>query len=136
MILYRVSLQTGVVRVHRIDALDPRYTEQADETLQGFGPIPGRAPFRVDVFPSMFAVFRGREHLVTCGVGKGRDALWSVMTGLQELQGEAARPSPPKEAHWLAVVEYPGLLQLAPVDRVWLAGFECAMAAALMRRKA
>lgn len=136
MTLYRVSLRTGDVRVHRLDALDPRETEQADETLQGFGPIPRREPFRVDVFPSMFAVFRGREHLVTCGVGKGRDALWSVMTGLQELQGEAARPSPPREAHWLAVVEYPGLQQLAPVDRDWLACFECAMAAALMRHRA
>lgn len=136
MTLYRVSLRTGEVRVHRFDAINARDNEQAEETMHGLGVIPGRAPFRVDVFPSMFAVFRGREHLVTCGVGKGRDTLWSVMTGLQELQGAAARPSPPREAHWLAVVEYPGLQHLAPVDREWLAGFECAMAAALMRRKA
>lgn len=136
MIFYRVSLRTGAVDVHRLDVLQPRDFEQAEATLQGCGPIPGRSPFRVDAFPSMFAVFRGREHLVTCGVGKGRDTLWSVMTGLQELQGVAARPNPPREAHWLAVVEYPGLQHLAPLDREWLAGFECAMASALMRRRA
>jgi len=134
--LYRVNLRSGDVEVHRLDAQDAAVTEQAEATLKGYGEVPGRPPFRVDAFTSMFTVFRGRELLVTCGVGKGRDSLWTVMVGLQELQSRVAMPNPPKDHLWLAVVEYPGLQNAAPRDRAWLSRFECGLAAAILKLRA
>jgi hypothetical protein len=136
MILYHVSLRTGEVDVHRIDAMEPCQIEQAEDTLWGNGPVAGRPPFRVEGFSSMFSVFRGRELLVTCGLGEGQDTMWEVLTGLQELTTPVTRPTPPRTGRWLAVVEYPGLQNLAPGDREWLDEFECSLAAVLLKRRA
>lgn len=135
-LLFRVNLRSGELGAHRLDTLGPGVVEQADVTLKGYGEVPGRPPFRVCAFTSMFTVFRGRELLVTGGVGKGRDSLWTVMVGLQELQSMVAMPNPPKDHLWLAVVEYPGLQNVAPRDREWLSRFECGLAAAILKLRA
>ena len=64
-------------------AADPPALAACRGLLPHGGPVPGSPAFRVEIHAPVFTIFRGRDPLVCCGVGRGADPLWAELVALQ-----------------------------------------------------
>jgi len=125
-----VTLMTGDCVLHRLDVLDAGAVAACARLLPGGGQVPGFAAFRVEIHGPVFTIFRGREPLVMCGIGRGEDDTWRSLVALQECFAPVTAVVP--GGLWLAVVLLPHLMALAQADVMWLGDFERCLAAALL----
>jgi hypothetical protein len=130
VIIHHITLLTGHSAVHRLDTLSRSAVDACRSLLPAGGPIPGFAPFRVQIHGSVFTVWRGREPIVTCGFGRGSDETWSALIDLQSRFGAVI--AQPTASAWLAVALLPGLASVSPEDVKWLGDFERCMASAML----
>lgn len=126
-----VTLMTGDCVTHRLDVLDPGAVTACAALLPGGGQVPGFSAFRVEIHGSVFTIFRGREPLVLCGLGNGRDVTWGQLCALQG-QFAVVKAKVPK-GRWLGVVLLPPLAAVSQSDLGWLADFERCLAAAILQ---
>ena len=136
MLLSHITLTTGHLTTHRLDVLDAGAVAVCRSLFPSGGPVPALPAFRVEIHSTLFTIFRGREPLVSCGIGRGNDATWTSLCGLdsqfRHLLG-ATVPHPPAPAGpWLAVALPPPLLALTQSDIGWLGDFERCLAAAML----
>ena len=136
MLLSHITLTTGHLSVHRLDTLDPAAVAACRALLPSGGPVPGFPAFRVEIHGPLFTVYRGREPLVSCGLGRGRDATWERLSALDAqfrgLMGASQPIAPPPAGPWLAVAILPPLGLLTGSDVQWLGDFERCLAAAIL----
>jgi hypothetical protein len=137
MLLSHITLTTGHLSVHRLDTLDAAAVAICRTLLPtGGGPVPGFPAFRVEIHGPLFTIYRGREPLVSCGMGRGRDATWASLCALDEqfraMLGASQPIVPPPAGPWLAVAILPSLALLANSDAAWLGDFERCLAAAIL----
>lgn len=131
MLIHHITLATGDSVAHRLDLISPEALQACRALLPTGGQVPALPAFRVTIAErTVFTIWRGRELIVTCGIGYGLDPAW---TALVELQARFAPvlARPPAE-RWLGVVVLPGLTNLAGSDISWLADFERCLAAAIL----
>ena len=124
-------LQHGNTVLHRLDTLDPAAVASCRALLPSGGQIPGFPAFRVEIHGPVFTLFRGREPLVTCGIGEGEDETWLTLWELQAKFWPVDKMDPPP-GKWLAVVLLPPITACTASDIQWFADFERCMAAAMM----
>ena len=113
------------------------------------GVIPPCAPFRVEVTHglgcSVFAVFRGREPVVTCGLAWTPAGAAEAWPAIEELYLQVSDRAPqlmaatkvaeqPNALPWLAVVILPPIHTLRREDIGWLGDFERCLAWAILER--
>jgi hypothetical protein len=130
MLIHHVTLATGDTVTHRLDTLDAGAVDACRALLPDGGQIPGFAAYRVEIHGPVFTVYRGREPLVTCGLGTGDDDVWRCLCELQRKFCPVAT-SPP-DGQWLAVVLLPSLANTPQADLGWLGDFERCLAAAML----
>ena len=118
---------------HRLDLIpDEIRAVLRPLVLSGGGQLPVLRAYRVEIpHPHAFTLFRGREPIVTCGIGRGASEIWDSLVTLQEQIGMTVDKSPPA-GPWLAVAILPSMLALTPDDIGWLGDFERCMAAVLL----
>lgn len=126
MIIQHFTLLTGHTVTHRLDLVAPAALAACRGLLPAGGPVPGAAAFRVEIQSPIFTIYRGRDPLVCCGVGRGPEPLWTMLADLQRV----AAPPPPAGL-WLATVILPRLALCAQSDLGWLGDFERCLAAAI-----
>jgi hypothetical protein len=131
MILHHITLSSGHVATHRLDVFAPGAVAACKALLPTGGPVPAFPAFRVEIAGPVFTIYRGREPIVTCGLGNGPEGPWRELCNLQRkfLPVEASRPL---RGRWLAVVLLPSLLTTARSDIEWLGDFERVLAAAML----
>lgn len=130
--LHHITLvEGGNVVTHRLDTLDPQAVAACRALLPGGGQVPRLPAFRVEIHGPVFTIWRGREPLVTCGVGQGEDETWLSLWEMQAKFWPVDKMEPPGGT-WLAVVVLPSFLMLAPQDQRWIADFERCLAAAML----
>lgn len=136
MIVHHITLTTCHLTTHRLDVLDAGAVAVCRSLLPAGGSVPGFPAFRVEIHGPLFTIWRGREPLVSCGIGRGADATWSSLCGLDSQFRSrlgATAPHPPAPAGpWLAVALLPTLLNLTQSDVTWLGDFERCLGAAMM----
>ena len=130
MILHHITLSTGSSATHRLDLVDPPALAACRGLLPHGGPVPGSPAFHVEIHAPVFTIFRGRDPLVCCGVGRGADPVWAELVALQRRFLPVA--CTPPAGDWLAVVLLPALTLTARSDLVWLGDFERCLAAAIL----
>ncbi len=131
MIIHHITLATGDSVAHRLDLVSPEAIQACRALLPAGGPIPSLPAFRVDIAElTVFTIWRGREPIVTCGIGRGRSPTWTVLAKLQARFAPVI--APPPSGQWLGVVVLPGLANQARSDLSWLADFERSLAAAIL----
>jgi hypothetical protein len=137
------TLNTG----HAVASPRSGVSQEAIQALQPLsdrgGPIPGCAPFRVEVTrgagSAVFTVWRGQEPVVTCGLAwtvAGEAEAWPAIEKLYldlsdsrpELLAPAKEASKPASLPWLAVVLLQSLLTQSRNDVSWLGDFERCLA--------
>lgn len=135
MIIHHITLLTGHITTHRLDVLDAGAVAACRALLPAGGPIPGFPAFRVTIATTVFTVWRGKEPLLTCGVGTGRDATWRELEVLHTqfapiFGGKLPPPAP--AGQWLGVALLPPIAMLTQSDIGWLGDFERCLAAAIL----
>ena len=130
MIIHHVTLMTGHTVTHRLDTLAPEAVDACRSLLPDGGPIPGFSPFFVVVQLPVFTIFRGREPIVTCGIGRGDNGCWSALVNLQTKFAPVTVDAP--VGQWLAAALLPALGAISRYDLGWLGDFERCMAAAIL----
>lgn len=134
MLIHHITLLTGHTATHRLDTIDASAVAACRSLLPEGGPIPAYSPFRAEIHLPIWTIWRGREPIVTCGIGRGFDDTWMALVELQSRFGPVAAANPPVSA-WLAVAILPSLAALSRDDVGWLGDFERCMAAAILLRK-
>jgi hypothetical protein len=133
MLTHHITLVTGDSIAHRLDTISPEVVSACRALMPHGGKVPGFPAFRVEIAErTIFTIYRGREPLVTCGVGVGRNQVWDTLIETQEHFAPCVVTEPP-HGQWLAVVVLPPLANVARNDIAWLADFERCMAAALLQ---
>ena len=126
---------------------------EAIEVLQPLidhgGPIPGRAPFRVNVAhgagSAVFTVWRATKPIVNCALAwtvKGEAEVWPAIERLYlnvsdkhpELAAPGKHAEKPAALPWLAVVALPYIVNQRLDDVYWLGDFERSMAWTILAR--
>ena len=125
-----ITLMTGDVATHRLDTLNPVGVEACLALLPSGERRRGCAPYRVEILAPVFSLWRGREPILSAGVGTGADDTWYALVELQE-RFFIVKAAPPA-ARWLAVALLPAFTALASTDLGWLGDFERCMAAAIL----
>lgn len=131
MRIQHITLASGDVATHRLDMIQPAVLATCRALLPHGGPIPGCHPWRVELQPPVFTIYRGQEPVLTCGYGCGNDDHWHDLVALQE-RFTPAKPSAAPCTQWLAVVLLPGITHVSRDDLGWLGDFERCLAAALL----
>ncbi len=129
-LIQHITLSTGDTATHRLDTLDPAVITACRALLPAGGTIPAFPAYRVEIHGPIFTIYRGREPLLTCGLGQGPDPLWETLSDLQA-NFHPVKATPP-HGRWLAVVLLPPLAATPPADIAWLADFERCLAAAIL----
>lgn len=131
MILHHITLSTGDIATHRLDTIDAGAVALCRALLPAGGVISPLPAFRVEIHGPVFTIFRGREPLVTCGVGRCvDDPVWPSLASLQSQFAPVL--AQPVAGDWLAVVILPSLAATTQADIGWLGDFERCMAAAIL----
>lgn len=130
MIIHHVTLITGDVATHRLDLISEESVQACRSLLPKGGEIPQCSPFMIEITGPVFTVSRGRDPVVVCGIGSGRDITWDSLVDLQSRFAPVVASAP--RSQWLAVVLLPGLASIAREDISWLGDFERCMAAAIL----
>lgn len=123
----------GSTVTHRLDLIPEEVRIPMRPLVSaGGGQIPVLPAFRVEIpHPHAFTLFRGREPIVACGIGRGASEIWDRLVTLQENIGIAVDKSPPAGL-WLAVAILPSMIMLSREDIGWLGDFERCMAAVML----
>jgi hypothetical protein len=133
MRINHITLLTGDSVLHRLDTIDPAALAACTALLPSGGQIPSFPAYRVEIHGPIFTLYRGREPLVTCGLGSGPDEVWQTLHHLQQQFGPVKAKAP--IGRWLAVVILPPLVTLTKSDISWLADFERSLAAAILTQR-
>lgn len=134
MMLAHVTLfKHGTIVMHRMDTFDADAVAACAKLLPRGGLVPAFPAYRVEIHGPVFTIWRGRDPLVTCGVGQGEDETWLTLWEMQARFSSVQHGEAPP-GWWLAVVILPGLIMMPREDIFWLADFERCLAAAMIQQ--